>query len=57
MLNCAINSTNNSTGPLTPKEFSFSIICELVKITRPGNTSSPNYMAISSWNNWKAENL
>ncbi len=43
-------------SPAYPQEIAFSTACELVKITRPGDASGPNYMT-TSWNNWKAENL
>jgi len=45
-----------STVPLTPQEIALSIVCELVKIRRLGDTSGSNYMT-TSWNNWKAEYL
>jgi hypothetical protein len=40
-----------------PQEIAFSMACELVKITRPGDTSGSKYMTKASLNNWKAEKL
>jgi hypothetical protein len=51
------NTNPISTGRLTPQEIAFSIVCELVKIGRPGAASGSDYMTIAFSNNWKAEGL
>jgi xanthine dehydrogenase accessory factor len=46
-----------SIGAVTPEEIALSIVCELVKIRRLGDTSETNHMTIASSKRLKEENL
>lgn len=46
-----------SIGAVTPQEIALSIVCELVKIRRLGDTSETNHMTITSSKKLKEENL